>query len=137
MLNFQSFTACIGTTERMYHLVLEGQVERSYTEFQSQSQKSRSRILSLSSYLGIKVDLVITDQEALQGFAIAFDTRNQETVSMSLKALFVADAYVLNAGGKTSNAATACSSSGGNTRRGGNSRFYLHEGTSWGDRRPF
>jgi len=36
---------------------------------------------------------------------------------MSLKALFVADAYVLNAGGQTSNAATACSSSGGNTRR--------------------
>ncbi len=36
MLNFQEFfTACSGqwTTERMYHLVLEGQVKRSYTEF--------------------------------------------------------------------------------------------------------
>jgi len=35
----------------------------------------------------------------LPGFAIAFDTpETGETVSMSLKALFVADAYVLNAG---------------------------------------
>ncbi|HCF26500.1 MAG TPA: phycobiliprotein lyase, partial [Cyanobacteria bacterium UBA11049] len=36
MLSFQDFfTACAGkwTTERIYHYVQEGQVERSYTEF--------------------------------------------------------------------------------------------------------
>lgn len=106
MLNFQEFfTACSGqwTTERMYHSVLKGQVERSYTEFRVEpiTEAQKQKILSLSNYVGVKVDLAMTKQEAvLPGFAIAFDTRSEtgETVSMSLKALFVADAYVLNAG---------------------------------------
>ena len=109
MLNFQEFfTACTGrwTTERMYHSVLEGQVERSYTEFRVEpiTQAQKQQILSLSAHVGVKVDLAnMSDQEGvLPGFAIAFDTRSEtgETVSMSLKALFVPDAYVLSAGAK-------------------------------------
>jgi hypothetical protein len=106
MLNFQEFfTACSGrwTTARMYDSILEGQLERSYTEFGVEpiTETQKQQILSLSSFVGVKVDLAhITDQEAvLPGFAIAFDTRSEtgETVSMSLKALFVPDAYVLAA----------------------------------------
>lgn len=104
MLNFQEFfTACTGrwTTERTYHLVLEGHVERSYTEFRvdSLAQAQKQQILSLSALGGVKVDLSnVTNQQAvLPGFAIAFDTRSEtgETVSMSLQALFVPDTYVL------------------------------------------
>lgn len=104
MLNFQEFfTACTGqwTTERTYHLVLERQVERSYTEFRVDpiNQAQKQQILSLSAWSGVMVDLSqMTDQEAvLPGFAIAFNTRSEtgETVSMSLQALFVPDIYVL------------------------------------------
>lgn len=104
MLNFQEFfSVCTGrwTTERTYHSVLEGQVERSYTDFRVEpiTQAQKQQILSLSTLSGIKVDLSnITDTEAvLPGFAIAFDTRSEtgETVSMSLQALFVPDNYVL------------------------------------------
>ena len=102
MLNFQEFfTACTGLwkTERIYHSVLQGQIERSYTEFRVESLKSaqKQQILSQSLLSGIKVDLAqVTDDENLcPGFAIAFDTRSEtgEEVSMSLKALFVPDAY--------------------------------------------
>lgn len=106
MLNFQEFfTACSGrwTTERMYDSILEGQLERSYTEFRVEpiAAAQKQQILSLSSFVGVKVDLAnVTDQEAvLPGFEIAFDTRSEtgETVSMSLMALFIPDAYVLEA----------------------------------------
>lgn len=105
MLNFQEFfTACTGiwTTERIYHSVLEGQIERSYTEFRVEqiSQEQKQQILSLSTLSGVEVDLTaITDKEAqLPGFAIAFDTRSEtgETVSMSLRALFVPDTYIVS-----------------------------------------
>ncbi len=103
MLKLQEFfTACTGlwTTERMYHAVLLGQVERSYTEFRVESitQAQKQQILSLSALSGVKVDLSnISEQEAeLPGFAIAFNTRSEtgEKVSMSLQALFVPDIYV-------------------------------------------
>ncbi len=103
MLNFQDFfTACTGiwTTERIYHYVQSGQVERSYTEFRvgAIAPASKQEILSISSLSGVKVDLAqIGDFDAaLPGFAIAFDTRSEtgETVSMSLKALFVPNQYV-------------------------------------------
>ena len=100
MLKFQEFfTACTGrwTTERTYHEVLVGRIERSYTEFRVEqiTQAQKQQILSLSSLSGIKV-AANNDQEALPGFAIAFDTRSEtgETVSMSLQALFVPDTYV-------------------------------------------
>lgn len=100
MLKFpEFFTACTGrwTTERTYHLVLKGEVERSYTEFRVETitQEQKQQILSLSALSGIKV-AQISEQEALPGFAIAFDTRSEtgETVSMSLQALFIPDTYV-------------------------------------------
>jgi len=103
MLDFQDFfTACTGTwkTERIYHYILQGQVERSYTEFRVESLtgEQKQQILSLSQLSGIKVDMaqVKSDQIVCPGFAIAFDTVSEtgEQVSMSLKALFIPDAYV-------------------------------------------
>lgn len=106
MLKFQDFfTACTGvwTTERTYHSVLVGQIERSYTQFQVESitQAQKQQILSLSTANGIKVEATTNQQEALPGFAIAFDTRSEtgETVSMSLQALFVPDSYVISTDG--------------------------------------
>jgi len=105
MLKFQEFfAACTGRwkTERTYHLVLEGYVERSYTEFQVEpiTQAQKQQILSLCPLIGVKVDLTkVRGLEAvLPGFAIAFDTRSEagETVSMNLNALFVPDAYVVS-----------------------------------------
>lgn len=103
MLNFQEFfTACTGlwTTERTYHEVLVGQVERSYTEYRVEliTLAQKQEILSLSALSGIKVDLANTSNQAeLPGFAIAFDTRSEtgETLSMSLQALFVPDTCVV------------------------------------------
>lgn len=102
MLKFQEFfTACTGrwTTERTYHSVLAGEIERSYTEFQVEAitQEQKQQILSLSALSGIKV----TMEAELPGFAIAFDTRSEtgETLSMSLQALFVPDIYVQNESG--------------------------------------
>ena len=101
MLKFQEFfTACTGrwTTERTYHEVLVGRIERSYTEFRVEqiTPAQKQQILSLTSLSGIKVVAANNEQEALPGFAIAFDTRSEtgETVSMSLQALFVPDTYV-------------------------------------------
>ncbi len=99
MLKFQEFfTACTGrwTTERTYHSVLVGEIERSYTEFRVEAitQEQKQQILSLSALSGIKV--AMSQEAELPGFAIAFDTRSEtgETLSMSLQALFVPDIYV-------------------------------------------
>jgi hypothetical protein len=107
MLSFQDFfTACAGvwTTERTYHSVLQGEIERSYTKFRATSldQAEKQQILSGlpkdGSFSGIKLDLTTIAQQpdATPGFAIAFDTRSEtgEEVSMSLKALFLPDTYV-------------------------------------------
>ncbi len=102
MLKFQEFfTACTGqwTTERTYHSVLEGKVERSYTKFRVEpiAPAQKQQILS-SALSSLKVDSTNTESEAVcPGFAIAFDTRSEtgETVSMSLKALFVPEAYAV------------------------------------------
>lgn len=109
MLNFQDFfTDCTGfwKTERIYHFLLKGDIERSYTEFRADSldAEQKQQILKTASpsgeLAGIRLDL---DQAALghncPGFAISFDTESErgEKVSMSLKALFVPDALVLHA----------------------------------------
>jgi hypothetical protein len=107
MLSFQDFfTACAGvwTTERTYHSILQGEIERSYTKFRATSldQAEKQQILSGlprdSSFAGIKLDVMAIAQQpdATPGFAIAFDTRSEtgEEVSMSLKALFLPDTYV-------------------------------------------
>lgn len=103
MLNFPDFfTACTGvwTTERIYHYLLERHIERSYTEFRvtAIAPAQKQQILSVSTLSGLKVEgAKIGDSDAaLPGFAIAFETRSEtgETVSMSLKALFVPDDYI-------------------------------------------
>jgi hypothetical protein len=103
MLNFQDFfTACTGvwTTERIYHYLIDRQIERSYTEFRvtAIAPAEKQQILSISTLSGVKVERAkIADSDArLPGFAIAFDTRSEtgETVSMSLKALFVPNDYI-------------------------------------------
>ncbi len=103
MLSFQDFfTACTGLwkTERIYHSVLQGQIERSYTEYRVESLtgEQKQQILAVSQLDGIKVDTEQVGSEAIAcpGFAIAFDTVSEtgEQVSMSLKALFIPDAYV-------------------------------------------
>lgn len=109
MLNFQDFfMACAGIwkTERTYHSILEGEVERSYTEFRVEPLEAseKQRILTGSSPNGdafsdLKVDpRIMNDPLVMPGFAIAFDTRSEkgEEVSMTLKALFIPDRYVIS-----------------------------------------
>jgi hypothetical protein len=93
MLSFDEFfNACSGLwkTERIYHSFLEGQIERSYTEFRVDliSQAQQQEILAQSDLRNVEIA-----QTKFPGFAIAFDTRSEtgETVSMSLQALFVPD----------------------------------------------
>lgn len=79
--------------------MLDGQIERSYTEYRVEALTSeqKQQILSLSALNGLKVNLPQeTDENICPGFAIAFDTVSEkgERVAMSLKALFVPDAYV-------------------------------------------
>lgn len=103
MLSFQDFFRCL-TTERTYHSVLQGEIERFYTKFRATSlaQTEKQQILSGlprgGSFAGIKLDMAAIAQQpdAAPGFAIAFDTRSEtgEEVSMSLKALFLPDTYV-------------------------------------------
>lgn len=108
MLSFKDFfVACAGvwTTERTYHFVAEGRIERSYTEYQVQplTALDKKQILEVSESSRLQLrnpsnDLAtMADQDSLPGFAIAFNTRSEtgETVSMSLQALFVADSLVV------------------------------------------
>lgn len=104
MLDFQEFfTACTGLwkTQRVYYSVLQGQVERSYTEFRVESLTAdqKQQILSGTPLEGIKFNRVQIQSEeiACPGFAIAFDTVSEtgEQVSMRLKALFIPDTYVI------------------------------------------
>ncbi len=104
MLDFQEFfTACTGLwkTQRIYYSVLQGQVERSYTEFRVESLTAdqKQQILSASPLRGIKFNMAQLQSEEIvcPGFAIAFDTVSEtgEEVSMRLNALFIPDAYVI------------------------------------------
>jgi CpeS-like protein len=111
MLSFQDFFInCAGfwKTERTYHFVSENEVERSYTEFRAETldQDIKQQLLAKSSsdndaFSGIKIDLerAMHDPTASPGFAVSFDTRSEkgEEVSMTLKALFVPDAFVTTA----------------------------------------
>lgn len=111
MLSFDEFfVACAGiwTTERTYHFVNERRIERSYTEFQvtslSHAEKQQILVLSQSSrsqFPQVEIDTTQLQPDAVSvpGFAIAFNTRSEtgETVSMSLKALFVPDTRIASA----------------------------------------
>lgn len=106
MLDFQEFfAACTGLwiTERTYHSVADDEIERSHTEFRvhALTAPEKQQILSgtalSTTATPLKLDPSLpTDYSPCPGFAIAFDTLSEtgEAVSMSLKALFVPDAYV-------------------------------------------
>ncbi len=107
MLSFDAFfDACSGlwTTERTYHTLPGKEVERSYTEFRVNALTSadKQQILAVCSppekSPRVEVDLasLLANDRLWPGFSIAFDTRSEtgETVSMSLRALFIPDAYM-------------------------------------------
>lgn len=96
MLDFQEFfNACSGVwkTERIYHYMDNGEIERSYTEFHVNpiTNEEKQKILSLES---LHVDR--TQDQVFPGFSIAFDTVSEkgDRVGMSLKALFVPDSAI-------------------------------------------
>ena len=109
MLSFQEFFIdCAGLwkTERTYHSVLQNEVERSYTEFRAETldQATKQQILLSTApgndaFSGVKIDVdrALQDPAFAPGFAISFETRSEkgEEVSMSLKALFVPESYVI------------------------------------------
>lgn len=100
MLTFQEFFAvCDGfwTTERTYHFVQTGEIERSYTEFQvdALTEEEKQRILDSVSQSpdSSQVDFSRSAEaeKLCPGFAIAFNTVSDkgEQVAMNLNALFV------------------------------------------------
>jgi hypothetical protein len=102
MLSFDDFfVACAGfwTTERTYHYLPEGEVERSYTEYKvdRMAELEKRRIIALALPTG---SLDSQYETACPGFSIAFDTVSQTTgerKAMSLYALFIRDEWLPNA----------------------------------------
>jgi CpeS-like protein len=96
MLSIEDFFAvCAGRwqTDRIYHYPLQGEVERSYTEFNAESLTFAEKHQISSSF--IPREFFKSDQgiDSSYGFAISFETKSEtgEEVSMRLKALFVTD----------------------------------------------
>lgn len=94
MLSFHDFfDACSGLwrTDRTYHYMVDGTVERSYTEFQVNPINLSDKQRILSSFASTISGHTVVKHEHCPGFAIAFETRSEtgEEVAMSLKALFV------------------------------------------------
>ncbi|NDJ18634.1 phycobiliprotein lyase [Myxacorys almedinensis] len=103
MLSFQEFfDACSGVwkSERTYHSMPSGEIERSFTKFHVHrlTDAEAQRLLTPSQTLGIDPQRIEAGS-ICPGFAIAFDTVSEtgEQVAMSLKALFVPDPYVSQA----------------------------------------
>jgi hypothetical protein len=102
MLSFEDFfVACTGfwQIERTYHYLPEGEVERSYTEYQvdHMADIEKRRIVALALPSG---SLDPQYETVCPGFSIAFDTVSQTTgerKSMSLYALFIRDEWMPNA----------------------------------------
>lgn len=97
MLDFKDFfNACSGLwkTERIYHYMQNGEIERSYTEFRVNSLTDDEKDKLLMPNENLQVDR--TTDLIFPGFSIAFDTVSEtgDRVSMSLKALFVPDTAV-------------------------------------------
>jgi hypothetical protein len=99
MLDFQEFfNACSGLwkTERIYHDMQNGEIERSYTEFQVAPLTTieKDKLLIPNDELQISRDT----EASFPGFSIAFDTVSEkgDRVSMSLNALFIPDAAVIH-----------------------------------------
>lgn len=98
MLQFSDFfTACAGLwkTERIYHHLGTGEIERSYTEFQvnplTEGEKQQILTVVATSEKGAN------SPDHCPGFSIAFNTVSEtgEQVSMELGALFVPDSLGL------------------------------------------
>jgi hypothetical protein len=99
MLSFQDFfAACSGfwTTERIYHYMADGSLERSYTEYSVNPLSSLEKRQILTPH-DQQLDTAAASSEIdYPGFAISFQTRSEtgEEVAMSLKALFVPDGQI-------------------------------------------
>jgi CpeS-like protein len=96
MLSAEEFFAiCTGRwqTERIYHYPLQGEIERSHTEFNAETLTSVEKHQISSSFIPREFFKGEDAIEQSYGFAIAFDTVSEtgEKVSMRLKALFVPD----------------------------------------------
>jgi hypothetical protein len=108
MLSFQEFfDACSGIwkTERTYHYMDNGEIERSFTKFQVDRLTDAEAYRLLTPSENFQVDITQIEKDGTcPGFAIAFDTVSEkgERVAMSLKALFVPDAYVAHSAANNS-----------------------------------
>ncbi len=101
MLGIQDFfAACVGTwkTERTYHYPLQGEVERSYTEFSVAALSSidKQQISSTCLPVGCMSGGGAIDE--CPGFSIGFNTVSEkgERVAMELKALFVPEQLIIS-----------------------------------------
>lgn len=92
------FAACSGLwkTERIYHYPLEGEVERSYTEFKVQSLTSAEKHQISSAFIPSEFFREASSSDRSYGFAISFETLSEtgEEVAMRLKALFIPDDFL-------------------------------------------
>ncbi|MBD2101143.1 phycobiliprotein lyase [Leptolyngbya sp. FACHB-261] len=101
MLSFEEFfVACSGvwTTERTYHYLTTGEVERSYTEFRADplALEQKQQILQATAHTSdpsasAAQGSALHKFDDAPGFAISFETRSEkgEEVSMQLRALFL------------------------------------------------
>jgi hypothetical protein len=93
------FTACVGTwkTERIYHYPLQGEVERSYTEFNVAALKSVEKYQISSVFLPTGAIAGEGEIDDCPGFKIGFDTVSEkgERMAMDLKALFVPEQLII------------------------------------------
>jgi hypothetical protein len=92
------FAACSGLwkTERIYHYPLEGEVERSYTEFKVQLLTSVEKHQISSAFIPSEFFKEASSRDRAYGFAISFETLSEkgEEVAMRLKALFIPDDFL-------------------------------------------
>jgi hypothetical protein len=92
------FAACSGLwkTERIYHYPLEGEVERSYTEFKVQLLTSVEKHQISSAFIPSEFFKEASNSDQAYGFAISFETLSEtgEEVAMCLKALFIPDDFL-------------------------------------------
>jgi hypothetical protein len=92
------FAACSGLwkTERIYHYPIEGEVERSYTEFKVQLLTSIEKHQISSAFIPSEFFKEAGNVDRAYGFAISFETLSEtgEEVAMRLKALFIPDDFL-------------------------------------------
>jgi CpeS-like protein len=92
------FTACIGTwqTDRTYHYPLQGDVERSYTEFNIAGLQPVEKHQISSAFLPVGSLSGSSTLDDCPGFSINFKTVSEkgERVAMALNAMFVPDALI-------------------------------------------